>query len=181
MTDQTPHSKNSNELTPQCDAPLGPHEFIRMALQPLVLVYGVPEGAASHAFWRLYFNALEGLPVEAIVGAVNDYASTDEQFFPKPGRLRTLAMSRATMIWNAERRDREIVQQIKQSERLFLEGPTVEKLKAPITNGFAALLKKLEDLDPPKPKPTLKPIQAKVGSGGISPELQELVRAQRDG
>src|SRR4051812_46581833 len=45
-------------------------EAVRLALQPLVLVFGVPEGSKSQAFWAVYYKTLGSLPAEALAKAV---------------------------------------------------------------------------------------------------------------
>ena len=82
-------------------APCGP-QSVRAALQPLVLIYGVGEAAKSAAFWKVYIDALAGLPAEALAQAVIDYAAQpDAEWFPKPGPLKALASKRAEKIWKA--------------------------------------------------------------------------------
>ena len=101
MTDQTPVSKSFNALTPQCEPLLDQAEqdFIRRALQPLVLVFGVPESASAPAFWEVYFEALRGFPREAILLAVRDFPKDKGAvFFPKPGQLRSLVEDQAERI-----------------------------------------------------------------------------------
>lgn len=88
----------------QLAAGCGP-EAVRMALQPLVLVYGIGEATKSPAFWGVYFRNLADLPSEALAKGVEEYASLpDSHFFPKPGPLRALAMKHAEPIFKAATR-----------------------------------------------------------------------------
>jgi hypothetical protein len=67
--------------------------FVKSALQSLVLVFGVAEGARSAAFWNVYIETLDGVPREALDAAIREYAALpDSQFFPKPGPLKALAV-----------------------------------------------------------------------------------------
>lgn len=74
---------------------------VKLALQPLVLVYGVSEATKSPAFWQAY-RVLAGLPVEALQRGIEDYlAAPDSQFFPKPGPLKALCDKHAEPIFKA--------------------------------------------------------------------------------
>lgn len=82
-------------------------EAVKRSLQPLVLVFGVGEAARSAAFWRVYIKALSDVPLEALIGAVEEYPRlADAEFFPKPGPLRALALKHAEPIYQAASRAR---------------------------------------------------------------------------
>lgn len=90
--------------------PAGDVEVVRI-LEPLVLVYGVSEGARSSSFWKVYIQALRDLPGSALREAVNDYASLpDSLYFPKPGQLKELAQIRSEALCKAAARAREAVE-----------------------------------------------------------------------
>lgn len=96
-------------------------EAVRLALQPLILVYGVSQGANTAAFWKVYFKQLSDLPAEALAKAVDDYAGLpDAEFFPKPGPLRALALKHAEPICRAAYRARRAADSMprKQGERV---------------------------------------------------------------
>lgn len=89
-------------------APCG-DAFVKRALQPLVLVFGVGEAARSAAYWTVYVRSLSDLPAEALARAVEDYArAQDSRFFPKPGPLRALAEVHALPIRRAAQRARKV-------------------------------------------------------------------------
>lgn len=89
-------------------APCG-DAFVKRALQPLVLVFGVGEAARSSAYWTVYVKALRDLPAQALARAVEDYARRpDAAFFPKPGPLRALAETHAVPIRRAATRARAV-------------------------------------------------------------------------
>lgn len=86
-------------------------EQVRLALQPLILVYGVGEAARSPAFWRVYFKQLADLPAEALARGVDAYAGeADSHFFPKPGPLKALAERFAVPIRKAAYRTKRAVE-----------------------------------------------------------------------
>jgi hypothetical protein len=77
-------------------------EQVALALQPLVLVYGLGAQAKSSAFWKLYIDALADIPAESLAEALSDYArEPTAEFFPKPGPLRALALKRAAPLLKA--------------------------------------------------------------------------------
>lgn len=55
--------------------------------------YPQPERSDAEwaAFWDDYYDALQGVPLEALGAAMRAWVKTDEQFLPKPGQLRKLA------------------------------------------------------------------------------------------
>jgi hypothetical protein len=59
----------------------------------MVSVYGVQDKSEAEwgAFWGIYVEALSGFPATAIREGVKAYiALPDSEFFPKPGKLRSL-------------------------------------------------------------------------------------------
>lgn len=87
-------------------------EAVPATLEPLVRVYGLPEGARAKSFWKLYIQALRELPACALREAVTDYSALPESlFFPKPGQLKALAEKRAEAVYKAAARAKEAADQ----------------------------------------------------------------------
>ena len=57
-------------------------------LTPLSLAFRTPMDAAQ---WRVYFQALEDVPLRLLQEAVGAFVKQDRAFMPKPGELRTAA------------------------------------------------------------------------------------------
>ena len=90
-------------------APAGP-DVVRRALGPLVLVFGVGEQAKSSQWWRVYFDALAGLPAHAVVAAAAAYPSEPgAEWFPKPAALKALALRCAGPAYQAVGRARAVL------------------------------------------------------------------------
>lgn len=88
----------------QVATPCG-EEYVRTALQKLILMYGAGESARAQSWWKLYYQSLRDLPAQALEEAVQDYVDApDSMFMPKPGQLRALAKTRAEPIWQAASR-----------------------------------------------------------------------------
>ena len=66
---------------------------VERLLAPLVLIYGMPEGARARAFWHAYAKVLGVLHPEQLRAGCDAYLASDARFFPKPGEL--LALARA--------------------------------------------------------------------------------------
>jgi hypothetical protein len=102
--------REAKTLAPMLKALAGPcgENAVRIALQPMVLVFGVGEAARTAAFWRIYIQQLSDLPAEALAKAVEEYAGLpDSHFFPKPGPLKALAAKYAAPLYQAASRARK--------------------------------------------------------------------------
>jgi hypothetical protein len=83
-------------------------EAVRLALQPLVLLYGVGQAGKAPAFWRIYAQQLAGFPADALRAAVEAYPGCEacDGFFPKPHVLKRMAEAHAQPIRRAANRCR---------------------------------------------------------------------------
>lgn len=138
------------------------------ALAPLVLVYGLGEQAQSPAFWRVYVEALGGLPRIALDRAVSEYPKTGK-FFPKPAEILELAMIQANGLRTAAHRARKAAD--------WTEPKTVPVDQRPSKEQMAGLMAEFREIMATKvPKAmTLKrrpPPCAKVDATGISEEMR---------
>lgn len=90
-------------------APAGP-DVVRRALGPLVLVFGVGEQAKSAVWWKVYFDALAGLPAHAVMAAAEAYPSEPgAEWFPKPAVLKAIVLKFAGPSYQAVGRARAAV------------------------------------------------------------------------
>jgi hypothetical protein len=150
---------------------------VRLALQPLVLVYGVGEAARSPAFWQAY-RILADLPVEALRLGVEDYpAQPDSQFFPKPGPLKALCDKHAEPIYRAA---------FRASKAASLEPPKArreptEAERAQVRAMLSEFTAKVAEKAPARLRPVLPSISGKTDETGITPEMRALMERRAEG
>lgn len=140
---------------------------VRMALQPLVLVFGVSEAAKAPGFWEVYFDALQDFPLVAVKLAVSDYAKGPEsEFFPKPGPLRKLAADHATVPLRAHSRARAVAgTALAPRERTAKSPAEVARVKAMLADYVAQVEAKRVPgaaYQPPPPKTDAQGLTAEM-------------------
>lgn len=140
------------------------------------------EGEAA-AFWADYFDALEGLTPAQVEGGMAAYIREPHaEFLPKPGRLRELATSSASIgRWTrAHARARAAVERSRQADRPALADdsrPSAEEVQALL----GPVLEKLAGIDAKraaKAKPRQPTPSAMVDGSGTSSEMRQLWQRQ---
>jgi hypothetical protein len=108
----------SNLLTlarwPQLGPSASPDEIVS-ALTPMLAVFGIGQKSEAEwtGFWKLYIDALGGLPASAIVQGVRDYLRREtSEFFPKPGPLHAICAKIADKGLDAQKEAREAVKPV---------------------------------------------------------------------
>jgi hypothetical protein len=112
--------------------------FVIAELTKLSVVFEPGAKADTKEFWKPYAKALADLPREAILGAVEDFCRLNEQHFPKPGHLRSLALRRAEPLYMALNRARSV---INHKPRPHIARPDAAYRKAFVENFRASFAK----------------------------------------
>lgn len=84
--------RNIDRLEAAC-RPAGPEGVVE-ALAPLLAIFHMDERAGSEAFWQVYIDVLEDVPICSLNAGVKAYLGRPESdWFPRPGPLKALCSS----------------------------------------------------------------------------------------
>ncbi len=143
---------------------------------------------SAPAWWDDYFEALEDIPESALEAGMRAHIKAGAQFMPKPGELRTLALTTVNPAVRALERARAALEYqppkdydhnpVEVSPRILRAEPTAEE-KARARRWAADFSKRVEERPNPLKAPLGPPIQAKVDETGISAEMRALLARQR--
>lgn len=145
---------------------------VQLALQPLVLVFGVGEAARVAAFWKPY-RLLADLPREALAKAVDEYCGLpDAEFFPKPGPLKALGDKHAEAIRKAANRAQKVAALPPPRARVEISHAEVMRLARATAAG-------LKRTDAPRPRVDLPNTAGKPDETGLTPAMKAVIERQR--
>ena len=162
-------------------------DAVRLALQPLVLVFGAAEAAKAPGFWEAYIQALDGLPARALKKGIADYTSAAEsQFFPKPGPLLALCLKHADPMRRAFYRAEGAIRKaaepaITEADVVELELPKRFHREVPTENDRQRVRRMADDFtaarEAAKPAPSsARPNQgATIPGHHITPQLRAVI------
>jgi len=145
---------------------------VQLALQPLVLVFGVAEAARVSAFWKPY-RILADLPREALAKAVDEYCGQPgAEFFPKPGPLKALGDKHAEAIRKAASRATRAAALPPPKARVLISPAEVQRLAR---STAASLSKSVQ----PRARPDLPSTAGKPDETGLTAAMKAVIERQR--
>lgn len=145
---------------------------VQLALQPLVLVFGVGEAARVPAFWKPY-RILAELPAEALAKAVDEYCGQpDAEFFPKPGPLKALGDKHAETI-------RKAASRAKRAAALPPPKPRAEVSHTEVLRLARATADSLAKASPSRARADLPNTAGKPDETGLTPAMRDVISRQR--
>ena len=168
----------------------GGNEAVKHVIGRRFVLYPQPARAPEEwaAWWGDYYAVLAHLPEQVLDAAMIAWARTAAEFLPKPGQILALAEETRTADSIAAYRAKSAVAQADkaaQDARGYNYIPPVIEtpLYKTILEADKLAIRKMRDdfraQLPERKRVELKPISAKVGPTGVSPELKALVERQR--